>query len=40
MQYSTTGIPGMPPKLEETMRAMYKKWRKVLQREQSPVAPK
>jgi hypothetical protein len=30
----------MPPKLEETLRTMYKKWRSVLWKGQSPVAPK
>jgi len=29
----------MLPKLEEILGAMYKKWRRVLQRGQSPVAP-
>jgi hypothetical protein len=38
--YSTRGIPEMRPKLEETLRALYKKWRRVLRGEQSPVAPK
>jgi hypothetical protein len=33
MHYSTRGIPGMPPTLEETLRAMCKKWRRVVQRE-------
>jgi len=32
--------PGMLPKLEETLTAMNKKWRGVLRREQSPIAPK
>jgi hypothetical protein len=40
MQYSKRGIPGILSKLEETMGVMYKKWRRVLQRGQSPVAPK
>jgi hypothetical protein len=29
MQYSKRGIPEMLKKLEETMEAMYKKWRHV-----------
>jgi hypothetical protein len=40
MQYSKRGIPGILPKLEETLGAMYKKWRRVLQSGQSPTAPK
>jgi hypothetical protein len=40
MQYSKTGIPGMLPKLEELLGAMYRKWRRVLRRGQSPIAPK
>jgi hypothetical protein len=39
MQYSKRGIPGILPKLEETLGAMYKKWRRVLQRGQRPIAP-
>jgi hypothetical protein len=40
MQYYMRGIPGMPPKQQETLRVMYKNWRRVLGREQSTVAPK
>jgi hypothetical protein len=29
MQYSKRGIPGMLLKLEDTLGAMYKKWRRV-----------
>jgi hypothetical protein len=40
MRYSKRGIPGMLSKLEETQGVMYKKWRTVIQRRQSPTAPK
>jgi hypothetical protein len=40
MQYSKTGIPGILPKLEETLGVTYKELRRVLQRGQSPTAPK
>jgi len=39
VQYSKRGIPGMLPKLEEMPGAMYRMWRRVLQRGQSPTAP-
>jgi hypothetical protein len=31
MHYSKRGIPGMLPKLEETLGGVYRKWRRVLQ---------
>jgi len=39
MQYSKKGIPEMLQKLEETLIAMYKKWRQVLRSELSTTAP-
>jgi len=36
VQCSKTGIPHTLPKLEKTLGAMYKKWRRVLQRETKP----
>jgi hypothetical protein len=36
-QNSKTGIPEMLPKLEETLGAMYKNWRRVLWRGQSQI---
>jgi len=40
MQYSKTGITGILSKLEDALGVVYKKWRRVLQRGQSPIAPK
>jgi len=40
MQYSMRGIPGMLAKLEETLGAMYKDWRRVCRRGQNPIPPK
>jgi len=39
MQYSNRDIPGILPKLEQMLGAMYENWRRVLPREQCPITP-